>query len=355
MKLFFLISILYILSITNTSSQVVLSANGAGDTYKLINSVLAPNYDVVEVPDCNHASFGRHIDEVFDTDLNKNVFRFFIHTENDNDRCKNFDRQRNEIKTYDKSPENLKGIEGEKVIYKWKMKIDANFKASSSFTHLHQLKSVDGDYASIPMYTLTARKGTPDKLELRQTNTNDQETLIKVDLSLLKGHWVEITEKIAFGNNETYSIKIERIDNQKVVLEYKNTNIGNWQQGAEFVRPKWGIYRSLNNVADLRYEEVLFADFSVEEVSTLSLNNLKANNQLIKTYPNPAKDTLHLTENASNNYDTILIFNVLGKQIDRKQNNNKSTVDVSNLKKGSYYFIFKKDEKIVSKNTVIIK
>ncbi len=66
------------------------------------------------------------------------------------------------------------------------MKIDKDFKASSSFTHLHQLKSVGGDYSSIPMYTLTARKGTLDKLELRQTNTNDQETLKKVDLSLLK-------------------------------------------------------------------------------------------------------------------------------------------------------------------------
>ncbi len=82
-----------------------------------INAVFAPNHNVVEVPDCNHESFGRHIDEIFDTDLNKPVFRFFIHTENDNDRCKTFDRQRNEIKAYDKSPDNLKAKESENVIY----------------------------------------------------------------------------------------------------------------------------------------------------------------------------------------------------------------------------------------------
>ncbi len=355
MKAFFTTVSLLILCVIKINSQVVLSANGPGETYELINSVLAPNYDVVEVPDCNHTSFGRHIDEIFDADLNKNVFRFFIHTENDNDRCKTFDRQRNEIKAYDKSPDNLKAIAGEKVIYTWKMKIDKDFQASSSFTHLHQLKSVGGDYASIPMYTLTARKGTPDKLELRQTNTNDQETLKKVDLSLLKGHWVTITVKIAYGNEGTYSLSIKRIDNQNIVFEYENNAIDNWQDGADFVRPKWGIYRSLNNVTDLRDEEVLFADFSVEEVSSLSIADLKENNQKIKTFPNPAKNTILIKESTTDRFSEIYIYNILGKLIERKQQNLDNTIDVSNLKTGSYYFIFKKNKNIVSKNTVIIK
>lgn len=64
---------------SNTKAQVVLSADGAVNTYELINSVMATNYNVVEVPDCVNTSFGRHIDEIFDTDLNKNVFRFFAH------------------------------------------------------------------------------------------------------------------------------------------------------------------------------------------------------------------------------------------------------------------------------------
>jgi hypothetical protein len=355
MKHLILPFIFFTFLIAPINSQVTLSADGAGDTYELINSVFAPNYDVVEVPDCNHESFGRHIDEIFDTELNKNVFRFFIHTENDNDRCKTFDRQRNEIKTYDKSPDNLKAIEGENVIYRWKMKIDKDFQASSSFTHLHQLKSVGGDYASIPMYTLTARKGTPDKLELRQTNTNDQETLKKVDLSLLKGHWVEITVKIAFGTVGMYSLKIERMDTKSIVFEYENSSIGNWQNGADFVRPKWGIYRSLNDVSSLRDEAVLFADFSVEEVSSLSIADLKVNNQNIKTFPNPAKNTIQIKGNDTDSFNEIYIYDVLGKLIERKQQNIDNTIDVSNLKTGSYYFIFKKDAQTVSKNTIIIK
>ena len=45
-------------------SQVVLNADGPGGTYELINSILAPGYDVVESPDCSHPEFGRHITEV---------------------------------------------------------------------------------------------------------------------------------------------------------------------------------------------------------------------------------------------------------------------------------------------------
>lgn len=63
---------------SNTKAQVVLSADGAVNTYELINSVMAPNYNVVEVPDCVHTSFGRHIDKIFDTDLNKMCFVFSL-------------------------------------------------------------------------------------------------------------------------------------------------------------------------------------------------------------------------------------------------------------------------------------
>gem|GEM_PF-5039235 len=64
------------------------------------------------------------------------------------------DRQRNEIKSYGPSPDNLLGIENERVVYKWKFKLPEGFQSSTSFTHIHQLKSVGGSLASIPMYIL---------------------------------------------------------------------------------------------------------------------------------------------------------------------------------------------------------
>lgn len=70
---------------------IELRADGPGDTYELITSVLEPGANPIETPDCNHAEFGDHIDEVFDNELNINVFQFYIHVEPDNDRCIIFD------------------------------------------------------------------------------------------------------------------------------------------------------------------------------------------------------------------------------------------------------------------------
>ena len=244
---------------------VVLEADGPGGTYDLITSVLAPGWSPIEVPDCNHAAFGDHIDEIFDESLAKHVFRFYIHPTPDNDRCINFDRQRNEIKSYDKSPENLLGREGERVTYQWKFKLPAGFQSSPKFTHIHQIKSVGGDLASMPIYTLTTRKGTPDQLELRYAETENQGTLTRTDLAPFIGQWVEATETIVYGVNGTYNLELRNALTQEVLLSYANPSIVNWRPGASFARPKWGVYRSLVYAEDLRDEAVLFADFSVTE------------------------------------------------------------------------------------------
>ncbi|WP_296638002.1 T9SS type A sorting domain-containing protein [Polaribacter sp.] len=330
----------------------MLSADGAGNTYELINSVMAPNYNVVKVPDCVHTSFGRHIDEVFDTDLNKNVFRFFAHASEDNDRCKTFDRQRTEIKSYDKSPDNLLGLEGERLIYKWKMKLSADFQVSPNFTHLHQIKSVGGSFASIPMFTLTARKATPDRLELRYTSTNDQNTMKTADLDLLRGNWVSISVDLTYGTNSDYEIEIRNIATNAVILYYQNSNLDNWQEGAEFARPKWGIYRSLNNVQDLKDEAVLFADFSIEETNPLSTNRFFTNKAFILS-PNPVKNDIKII-NTNLECDYVLVFNSLGKKVTEKKITTRQ-INISELNAGAYYFIFKNGSKMISKNKVIVK
>jgi hypothetical protein len=121
------IFLILILVTTNLFSQTVLEADGPGNTYELINSKFAPGGDVVENPECIHPEFGRHIVEVWDVELNRYVFEFYSHVTPDNDRCINFDRQRIEIKTYDASPDYLKGTYGETITYKWKFKLPAGF------------------------------------------------------------------------------------------------------------------------------------------------------------------------------------------------------------------------------------
>ncbi|WP_252191125.1 T9SS type A sorting domain-containing protein [Polaribacter sp. Q13] len=346
----FLCLVTFLILISQTIfSQVLLSADGLGNTYELINAVLAnPNRSVVETPDCSHTDFGNHIDEVFDTELNKNVFRFHIHVSLDNDRCKKFDRQRNEIKTYADSPENLKATKGETVAYKWKFKLSNSFKPSSSFTHIHQLKVVGGPYASIPMISFTLRKGKPDKLELRYTATKDQNTLKTVDLNLLKGKWLEVTEYVKFDDVGSYSVEIKTVSNNKVIFNYANSPLDTWQDGAEFARPKWGIYRSLNNKEDLQDEIVKFADFSIQEItSSLSVETLKEKASAILLFPNPASEDVEFKNVKLDTYDLIEVYDYSGRKIstDKKLHNDK--LNVSGFSKGLYFIVFKKDAIIV--------
>ena len=46
-----------------------------------------------------------------------------------------------------------------------------------------------------------------------------------------------------------------------MLLAYEDSDIDLWRVGAEFVRPKWSIYRSLNSKEYLRDEQVRFDQF----------------------------------------------------------------------------------------------
>ncbi len=331
-------------------SQVLLEPNGPGNTYSEITAVLAPNNNPIETPDCNHSAFGDHIDEVYDSSLGDYVFRFYIHVTPDNDRCIKFDRQRNEIKTYDKSPANLLGVEGEKVIYKWAFKLADGFQSSPNFTHIHQLKSVGGSYESMPIYTLTTRKGSPDRLELRYAETDTQITLKQTALSPMIDAWVEVTEKIEYATTGFYSIEMTNKSTGQQLFYYDNTDAAapkvNWRPGGIFVRPKWGIYRSLINDQDLRDEEVLFSYFSVEEVSNLSL--LKADQRRISVFPNPTSGVLHISSiDAAQTH----IFAITGQLL---MQSNSSQIDISALPPSLYFLkVFDKNSNLILMQKVL--
>ena len=328
-----------------TIGQTILQADGPGNTYELINSVLAPGYDVVEEPDCNHSSFGRHIDEIFDTELNKYVFRFHIHTSPDNDRCIKFDRQRNEIKTYDKSPDSLLAFLQDRIEYKWKFKLDSAFQPSTSFTHIHQIKAVGGSESSMPLITLTPRKSSPDRLELRYADALSQSTLYQTDLAPFKGVWVEATETMLFDEVGLgqYEILITKINGGDTLFHYSNNAIRTWKTNASFLRPKWGIYRSLNDSTSLRDEFVLFADFSIKTLTnTVSLSDYLKENEDILIYPNPATNELFLAPKVLNQFTTINIYNSNGLLVlSKKITSNR--VPISYLNQGLYFVEFRVD------------
>jgi hypothetical protein len=363
----------------STTAQVTLNADGQGNTYDLINGVLAPNGNVIESPDLangSHRSFGKHIVEVFDKVLNKYVFEFYAHIDTgatailDNDIATlSSDRQRVEIKTYAASPDNLKGTLGETITYKWRFQVPVGFQPSANFTHIHQIKAVGGDDDK-PIFTLTARKGTPNQLQLiyvmDATTSNDYKK--EVNLSLFEGVWVEAVEtiKVGTGTSGSYAITIKKVSDGTVILSYTNNSIQTIRTAAtapivplvpqvpnSFIRPKWGIYRSLTDFPSLRDESLRFSDFSIAE-GTLSSADYSSNPKNDIVFPNPVNDILLLSENILALYSSYSIYDSNSKLV-RTQKLNSNTIDTSFLKARGVYFVKFLNDKKVSHSIKIIK
>jgi len=321
---------------------------------------------VVENPECVHPEFGRHITEVWDGELFQYVFEFHSHVTPDNDRCINFDRQRVEIKTYGGSPDNLKGVVGERIEYHWNFRLPEGFQPSTSFTHIHQIKAVGGD-DGMPIFTLTPRKASPNRMELKHDNTTN---VVTVPLSLFEGVWVTCTEIITVGVNGSYSMEIRRVSDGTVILSYSNDNMMTIRADNDFIRPKWGIYRSLNHPEHLRDESVRFASFSIEEL-TVGLAETRplipADMVLNQNFPNPFNPQTTLSYSL---YEPALvslkILDLSGKEVRTLQDGEAGAGShemlwdgLNNASKpapsGQYFALLKANGKSTSRKVVLLR
>jgi hypothetical protein len=281
-------------------SQVFMDADSTGDAYARI---LAKKYNY-EVPDCVHPV--RHITEEWNNELRKYIFAFHMHKSIDNDRCLYFDRQRTEIKTDSGSPDSMKATYDETHTYRWKFKLDSAFQPSANFTHIHQIKAGDGTIdTDDPLITLTPVKSSPNKLEIRfyppyQEIADTTIKLIRVNLAPFLGEWIEAFETSKYDSNYqgSYSLKLRRLSDDSLLLNYSNSGLSMWRRGITFCRPKYGIYRSLLDSNSLRDEIVRFADFYLDEGTSIVLPTAPSN--LTATTVTANKVTLTWIDNSNN-------------------------------------------------------
>ena len=272
-------------------AQTGLSADGQTDTYTLITNVLAPGKGNTpyEVPDQCDPTNAPHIRQIFDADRGHYIFQFLIHLISvdpvtgpiDCDPATgDTDRQRNEIKTYDPSPDYLKANPGDTVTYRWKFKLDSAFQCSKDFTHIHQIKAVNGN-DSTPVVTFTCEiSGTTPQFQLRFVNDAGTITYwsrLTLSTSGLLGQWVEAYEKITFNSvigsaTGSYNMTLTRVSDGKNLLSVTENGLDLLRSNPNpsnptFYRPKWGIYRSVASYTYLRDEAVLFDHFCLAKGS----------------------------------------------------------------------------------------
>lgn len=122
---------------------------------------------------------------------------------------------------------------------------------------------VGGDY-KLPVITITLRKSNPNELQLLHYNSKGEFLFLKTaPLAVFLGQWINAFSEITYGSEGTYFIQLSRAADNFPLLTYNNPNIDFWREKINYIRPKWGIYRSVQERALSRDETVLFDRFCI--------------------------------------------------------------------------------------------
>ena len=356
------ISFLLFISSQSFAQEMFLDADSTGNAYSRITSKLF-NY---EVPDCWHKT--THITEGWDSFLRKNVFLLNLHwhngiggtdaATNDNDRCTNYDRQRTELKVDAGAPEYMQGQYGDTHHYRWKFKLDSTFQTEANFTHVHQIKAGDGSIdTDNPLITLTPVKSSKgvDSLQLRYistTETGSVTTHLKdAVLAPFIGNWVEVYETVTYGDTGAYSVTIKKVSDETDLFSYINNNIWMWRTGITFGRPKWGLYRSLNDSTSLKSETVKFADVALVEGTTAVAPTAPSN--LVAVSASDNKVNLRWNDNSSNEDQFRINRSTDGKAwlyVTTTPAKSTSYTDTGLIKSTTYYYQIRAENAVGNSN-----
>ncbi len=215
-----------------------------------------------------------------------NCFQFLLHDasyEEDFDGS-NRDRQRNEIKGYKSSPDEIKALEGDIFTYNWKFWIDPVVDGSpGGFFHIFQIKATDGGEAGAPLLTFTI---ADDYLRFRHVkigaNMDTTEVLAQYPIDEIKGTWVEATVSTLNKDDGYVTMELYNYETGELLMSYAGERdmwrrpevkdpvtgvVTETDQPAietQINRPKWGLYRGIYDEADgFGYTTIYFADFNI--------------------------------------------------------------------------------------------
>ncbi|MEV0231910.1 hypothetical protein [Nonomuraea sp. NPDC050786] len=169
------------------------------------------------------------------------AYRFDMHTrDRDGD-----DRQRNEVKGMRTGGSSyLKILENETWRIGYQMYIPASLDATSGFSHIAQMK-VPGSGA--PLYTMSLPvSGGTQKINVRYWDESEQTHEVgSTNLEPIQGKWVDTT--FEFKASDSGYLRWTLKDGSTTLVDKRLDNTDLWRGDDEYLRPKWGIYRSINS------------------------------------------------------------------------------------------------------------
>ncbi|MEI5097576.1 Tat pathway signal sequence domain protein [Streptomyces sp. PmtG] len=168
-------------------------------------------------------------------------FRFDIHTV---DRDTSTDRQRQEVTGCRDGDTFLKWREGETWRLTYRMYLPSSLKATTTFTHIMQMKQPGTGSAPLVVQSLR-RVGGAQTIELK---VFEQDVLVgRTDLEPLHDRWTDVDFQITIGDGAAGSVRWILKSGGTTVIDRAKSGVDTFL--ADRVRPKWGIYRSLGDTS----------------------------------------------------------------------------------------------------------
>lgn len=168
-------------------------------------------------------------------------FRFTMHTV---DRDTSPDRQRQEVTGMRNGSSYLEWHRGEIWRTTYSMYIPSSLKATTTFTHIMQMKQPGTGTGPIVVQSLRRVNGK-ETIELQVATSG---TLVgRTDLAPLHDRWIDVDFQITIGDGKAGAVRWILKNGGSTVIDASKTGVDTFL--ADRVRPKWGIYRSLGDTS----------------------------------------------------------------------------------------------------------
>ncbi|MDR6553100.1 Ig-like domain-containing protein [Paenibacillus qinlingensis] len=254
------------------------------------------------------------------------------------------DRQRIEIRPSEDSNRDFVAYEGDVVSYSWMWNIpDGTQWNQSNFRHIFQLKATNRQLAdTLPggnnggengAYILAMSiSGTTNRnLVVNHNRYDGDKNLMTIPLREIDGHWIKVELNAHISDSGWLTIKITdqvtgkvyTFDSPDVYQVFGNQGTGDgvkdlWRRPEraggfeteypaafdQYLRPKWGIYRSSANGTNSAYDaELGLSDITISKVASgVSSVNLALNKKAYNVGPTVGANPIQLQSAAANGY-----------------------------------------------------
>jgi hypothetical protein len=152
------------------------------------------------------------------------------------------DRQRNEVKGMHADGADLILLKGQTWRFTQSMYIPSSLQATTTFTHIMQMK-MPGT-GSLPIFTVSlARVNGVQTIQLH--DFNDGVIVGRTNLVPLQGRWIDMELEMTIGDKPDGRLRWVIRNGSSTVIDVTRTGLDTWLGDRN--RPKWGIYRSLGD------------------------------------------------------------------------------------------------------------